>query len=399
MKKFYVNFLLKKDYLEVCILEDITSQYVPVYDHRYDYRANEFAFDKLIEIIKKYVKSKLATKKADQVYYSLIVDDRLYKSFKFVNLVSEYELQENLVTQDTHKQYLHDIAQDQNSANYYLMNEKSFLYEVVNNDETKKYSQFPLNKTGQKLIVHKGLIAFNRKEAFLTKIIESFQNQNIKLQQVLLESQSLIATQDPKDTYSLMVNFDWTSVILNGFFNSKNFYYARKNCNIQEITKYFSEELKLSKEKIDFYCNAVLSNWKYYSESKLSLNNTEEKVFKLLQQAINQVVLKVADIVQNELSIKNIEIILQGRNVDFLLARFQAMCPKLNVTIYDEQEALLSNVRSTFLGTAYLASSFNPRKENLINTLNDLEDYKPRNIFSRFFNWLIKPKHTVKEKY
>ncbi|RMX35568.1 MAG3720 family protein [Mycoplasmopsis fermentans] len=152
MKKIYVNFFLKKTRLDVTVVEDINSKYFPVFQTYLE--TKNFEANKIKEFItnfKKYLKSKVATKKNDVVKYSFIVKDSLYKSLKFVNQTLTFDVPSNTVDQQVWKEVKNKLEEQKESSTYELINSNIYLYETINNDVVKKLQYFSLKQTSSKI--------------------------------------------------------------------------------------------------------------------------------------------------------------------------------------------------------------------------------------------------------
>lgn len=387
MEKVYVNFSQKKNQLELSVVEDIKTQYVPILDTKFSYKANDLnSLNEAIVSAKRLLNQSILKRKLTPVY-SFIIDDAIYKNIKFVNYSDTFDLVDNVVNEKAQKDLFIAQKEKNRSQEYYLLNNKVYIYELVVNDiETKHYNVFPMSKVGKQLIVHQSLFTVAN-DSPLVNVINIFKNNNVVFENVLLKSQCLAANQGNDNLYKLMLYFDWNTIVWNGFFNSNTFAYKLSNIKIDEFNNYFKKNFSFKNDEVmKLYCNAVISNWKQYSQMQNS-DLKEVALLNVLQKIVDKLVIKTKEFI-DKLEMP-IEIVLTGKSSDFIQHRFKVLHPEIAVAIYDEKEENLSNTRSYNLGATLIANQFKSRKEDLINTLNNLPEYKPRNIWSKLFSWLI----------
>ncbi|ADN69020.1 MAG3720 family protein [Mycoplasmopsis fermentans] len=386
MKKIYVNFFLKKTRLDVTVVEDINSKYFPVFQTYLE--TKNFEANKIKEFItnfKKYLKSKVATKKNDVVKYSFIVKDSLYKSLKFVNQTLTFDVPSNTVDQQVWKEVKNKLEEQKESSTYELINSNIYLYETINNDVVKSYSTFPWNKQALKLNINQGLFVIT-KDTWLAKIINIIKECNLKLDALLLESQALSANLEEKDKAKYLFHFDWNALVVNGSMNAKTFFYEKSNIDFKNFVNYLSKELNKSKEDTILLLEAVVANWKVYQV----LNDETEgyKAYRLVISLFDQAIHKVkAFLDQNNQKVD--ELVLNCKNSEIFMDRFNKLYPEMNVAILDDNVSTLFNIPNSLLGIINL---LNPEKincEDMVNTLNNLPEYKPKSFWNKLFSWIL----------
>ncbi|QSF13819.1 MAG3720 family protein [Mycoplasma sp. Mirounga ES2805-ORL] len=385
MKKLFTNFVVKKDFIEVVILHDNKIQFVPVYQLHMPFKSHNMAdLVEYLELVKKTIKSKF-NKHNTEMKYSLLLDDNLYKGIKLVNVEKNFDLKSNIVDQKVIKQINSFKNNELSTSNSnYVINSNTYLYKLVQNDEIKNYLKLPENNLGNELKIYSSAFVVNN-ENLLSKIVETFKSY-FPIECVLLESQCLTYNSQTDDKYQIIVNFDWRNIIISGYLNKKHFYYNKIECNTREMIKYLKNSLNIPASQIGLYMDAVLSNYDFYSKTRMELDNNEQKVYNFLSEIMKQIVTEVNSVINQNLNYNNVKVLLKGRNSEFLQKCFNEEYPNISTDIYDNKEAKLSNVRSSVLGATYLLSQSKLREKDLTKTLKDLPEWKPKNAISRFFS-------------
>ncbi|WP_027120616.1 MAG3720 family protein [Mycoplasmopsis lipofaciens] len=388
-KKYFVNFLLKRNKIKVNILEDIESQYVPIFHKTFNYKYNDFErLNKSLEELQIYIKKELLSSKFNkikkEVFYSLIVNDSLFDDINFVSLDTNIKLNNNIVDEHAKNELFKLLKNKTSSSNYFVINQEVYLYELFSANNSKKYESFPLNKKGEELKAYQGIFT-SVKDSNLIKIIDSFASSGVNLNQVLLESQTLLANVKKSDKYSLLVNFDWNNIIINGFLNAKNFYYKKIKFDVRKLTNYFQNNLNLSNHEIDLYCQSIVNSWEFCKSN--NLDAVTKSIYTVLNQVFSQVCDEIQKIINDELNLP-LDIIIYGSNSQCLLTKMIDLNPNLSIDIFDNKESQILNIDASSLGATYIIDNFS-KKESLINTLNNLPDItKKGNKVNKMINFV-----------
>ncbi|UUD34714.1 hypothetical protein NPA07_02730 [Mycoplasmopsis caviae] len=386
MKKIYVNFSLKKTRFEVSVTEDINSKYFLVFQTYLETKSLEA--NKIKEFIanfKKYLKSKIATRKNDVVKYSFIVKDSLYKSLKFINQSLTFDTNSNTIGQNVYKELKSRLDEQNDSSTFELINSNVYLYQTLNNGEIKNYNTFPWKKEAQKLIVNQGLFIIS-KDTWLAKIVNILKECELKIESFLLESQALSGNFEQKDKYNYLFHFDWNTLVVNGSFNGKTSFYEKLSIDFKNFINFFSKEMNKSKEESLLLLEAVVANWKIYQN--LVQDSEGYKAHKLITSLFDQAIHKVKQFLDQS-GQKIDELVLNCKNADMFIDRFNQLYPSLNVSKLNDNVSTLFNIPNSILGTINLLSPQKTNREDMANTLNNLPEYKPKSFWAKMFSWLL----------
>lgn len=393
MKKYYGTFYIKRNSIEFNLLEDIKTQYAPIYNKFLECNPSDKSLiSTWLDALTTYINKKVLKKqKKSEIYYSIVLKDSFAteNGCSFDASTHEFDLKNNIVDEEVKNEYDEKqyIVSDKNS---YIISNKTYLFEVVDKKENaKQYAEFPLSKKGEKLLSHQMIITIPTKSE-IVNLINLLTKKGYQVKQVLLKSQCLDLT-TPDNKFKMLVNFSWNKLNLLGTINKNVFFYDKHCFNQKKFMEFLSNRVDITKPEFEMKLQAISNNHELYET--VSDSTEEKQIYIILKKAIDQFANKTARIL-NELNFDKVEIVIAGKNVEFVAKRFKEIIKGVDISIVDTTESKLSNVKNHFLGAAFIANNYVSKKENLLNTINDLPSYKRKQSwFQKFINF-FKPSHS-----
>ncbi|MBU4689711.1 MAG3720 family protein [Mycoplasma zalophidermidis] len=379
MKNFLVNFQINKEFVQASVVTNTSLGFSTLLN--ISKRNNNFTdLVCLIDEIKLFINKNVNTKKS-KIKYSLIIQDAL---FNVQVLYNSHSQKLNEIVENDHKIVFEDyLTTSRNNPDYYTLNYAPYMFEVLNNNESKKYAFFPANKLGQKLITYYSLVLIKRSDANFTNVLNLFNSKNIELSQIILESQSLIISQNKK-THSVLVQMNLNTISITGFFNSIVLYNENKLLNFNEVFNKIGRSLNMSKDMASAYFKAVIANWKYYSTIQ-DIASTESIIFGVCEKMLR----KIVDEIEKQHQIhynkeQYVEYVVSGSQGD-LLKHLMAKEKQYNVSTYEQIPVEQNILPASHYGACLMIDE--KINTNLIETLNDIDDFKQnKNVFQKFIS-------------
>ncbi|AIA29531.1 hypothetical protein MCFN_01950 [Mycoplasmopsis californica] len=380
MNKYSVNFEISDKKIDVNIATINTASFSSVFARsiaQWDFEI----LQNLINEVKLFIKNKLPSKK-NIIEYTLILDDAMVQNEILHN---SYEVKVEHQVKVAHKDKLDKyLLSARNNPNYYVISQAPFMYETVFNGESKKYAHFPLNKNANKIIFYHSMVLIDKKDTKYTAIVKTFSQNSIEFKRILLSSTCQNVLQE-KNTHSVLVELNWDSIIINGFFNSIPVWKQKYNLNFEaffaNIAKKYNHSITVAKHIV----NAVVNNWNFHLKN-VNEDSKERTIFQALGNLMCKIVFKMITQSYND----NYG---QGQYVDYIISGIQPkyleylskQYTSLNVSAIDLSMAQNTNLTPAQLGASVFANG--NKVINLANTLTDIENLRPKNFLQKIFGF------------
>lgn len=377
MKNIAVNIEIKKYLATASIVYCTNSAYNVLANFNQKY-ANIEELGSLIQQIKAFSKKYINLRRS-KVSFNLILDPNLVQ----IDILTNHFEQkvDNLINKTHINNYKKYIAKSSTNKNYDLINDSVFIYEVVDNDQRKKYSSFPIDKNGSKLIMHYALWVIKKDNKMYAKLMDLFKHNGIELSNIFSPQSCLLASQEVKN-HSILIDFDWKTLSIDNCFNTTLLISTQSKLNFTKLFKVCGNIAKVSDILIIPYVKSILNNWEHYVNETKNESN-EQQIFNILYKCFTDTLKTVEENYdKNYPEGQKVEFIIKGDNsrlFQYLLAKeFGIKCQ-----LYDDYKAQISALENTHLGAAIL--TFDKSKIDLVQTLTNLEEIKPKNFIQKIF--------------
>ncbi|QBF34501.1 hypothetical protein EG856_00975 [Mycoplasmopsis phocirhinis] len=380
MSEFLINVKISLENININIIKNDGQNFISVYRLINKY-VNLSDIENSLKNVLVFIKNHKNLRKAF-LKWSLIWSNSIL-NISVKNKCYEHNFdQKNVLNIDLYEHIISTISKSK--VQLFKSNITSYLVEIDQN--IKEYDVFPLDKSGEKLIVKYNEYLINKNQDFYDDIVKLFAKNQINNYQNFIDWECYAKIQNlQKDALIVELSIDQQLKIIE--YQNSYLYKTTYEHNIwDQIYNTLTNKCThswLNINNIKFYIDAIINNFDLIKNIDLSLNSLN--MYKIIFRTIN---LSIKNIIVNKQLLQHKQIILKG-NCSKILKYILEQHQFNNVDLFSDKESDKLNISDVDLSVISLVNDF--KQQDLAQTQNlyQKKQTKKINIFNKistFFN-------------